>query len=183
MISEIQNYIRTIDENKCSWFSELIEYIKDNFPDAQEHFINKMPAYQTDDSLIAFACEKDVFSFFSDNYNSLDILKRLLPDAQISESTVSVSSRRDYLFHAVKVAVSQAFSSSKVTYTNIVKARFLSRPNRFIANIDIDGQHHICHVKNTGRCRELLKPGAAIYVQRHSNPKRNRLLFDLRIKG
>lgn len=50
-------------------------------------------------------------------------------------------------------------------YQNIKKAQFLSRPNRFIAHIEIDGRPEICHVKNTGRCRELLTPGASIFVQ------------------
>lgn len=57
-------------------------------------------------------------------------------------------------------------------YDNMISARFLSRPNRFIAHIEIDGKTEICHVKNTGRCRELLQPGAAIWCQKSSNPKR-----------
>lgn len=50
-------------------------------------------------------------------------------------------------------------------YENIKKATFKSRPNRFIANIDLDGEEKVCHVKNTGRCKELLVPGCEIYVQ------------------
>lgn len=50
-------------------------------------------------------------------------------------------------------------------YKNIKQAKFINRPNRFIANIEIDGNIEICHVKNTGRCRELLIPGARIFVQ------------------
>ena len=46
---------------------------------------------------------------------------------------------------------------------NIVQGKFLARPNRFIAHIEIDGSTEICHVKNTGRCRELLQPGATVY--------------------
>ena len=45
----------------------------------------------------------------------------------------------------------------------IVTGKFLSRPNRFIAHIEIDGTTQVCHVKNTGRCRELLQPGATVY--------------------
>ena len=41
-------------------------------------------------------------------------------------------------------------------YENVVQGRFLSRPNRFIAVVDIGGTETVCHVKNTGRCRELL---------------------------
>ena len=49
-------------------------------------------------------------------------------------------------------------------YSNITKAKFLSRPNRFISECEIDGQRVIAHVKNTGRCRELLVPGATVYL-------------------
>ena len=57
-------------------------------------------------------------------------------------------------------------------YENMVAGRFLRRPNRFIAHIEIDGKEEICHVKNTGRCRELLPEGAQVYCQRASNPER-----------
>ena len=57
-------------------------------------------------------------------------------------------------------------------YKNIVKAKFISRPNRFIAHVEIDGKTEIAHVKNTGRCKELLKEGATVYVQKSDNPLR-----------
>ncbi|MBP1571417.1 MAG: DNA/RNA nuclease SfsA [Oscillospiraceae bacterium] len=57
-------------------------------------------------------------------------------------------------------------------YKNIHKARFLKRPNRFIAHIDIDGKTEVCHVKNTGRCRELLTENATVFVQESDNPNR-----------
>lgn len=57
-------------------------------------------------------------------------------------------------------------------YKNIAKATFLSRPNRFIAHVEHEGQLQICHVKNTGRCRELLIPGSTVYIQKASNPNR-----------
>ena len=57
-------------------------------------------------------------------------------------------------------------------YQTVVPGRFLSRPNRFIAHVDIDGIVQVCHVKNTGRCRELLTPGAAVYLERAANPAR-----------
>ncbi len=57
-------------------------------------------------------------------------------------------------------------------YQNIVPGRFLSRPNRFIAHIEIDGQDTVCHVKNTGRCKELLNPGAAVWCEKSDNPAR-----------
>ena len=57
-------------------------------------------------------------------------------------------------------------------YENMVPGVFLKRPNRFIAHIEIGGKEEICHVKNTGRCRELLPEGAQVYCQRASNPER-----------
>ncbi len=57
-------------------------------------------------------------------------------------------------------------------YENMVPGTFLTRPNRFIAHIEIDGQMQICHVKNTGRCRELLIPGTQVWCQKCGNPSR-----------
>ncbi len=54
-------------------------------------------------------------------------------------------------------------------YKNIKEGSFVSRPNRFIAHIEIDGKVEVCHVKNTGRCRELLVPGVRVYVQESEN--------------
>ena len=59
-----------------------------------------------------------------------------------------------------------------MTYDNMTPGVFLSRPNRFIAHIKIDGAVEVCHVKNTGRCRELLVPGCTVYCQRSDNPNR-----------
>ena len=63
-------------------------------------------------------------------------------------------------------------------YENMVPGVFQARPNRFIAHIEIDGQIEICHVKNTGRCRELLPVGAKVWCQRSDNPNR-KTKFDL----
>ena len=57
-------------------------------------------------------------------------------------------------------------------YENMVPGIFRSRPNRFIAHVEINGTEVVCHVKNTGRCRELLTPGAAVWCQKSSNPNR-----------
>ena len=57
-------------------------------------------------------------------------------------------------------------------YSRMVAGRFLSRPNRFIAHIEIDGKEEICHVKNTGRCRELLTPSATVWCLDAASPTR-----------
>lgn len=57
-------------------------------------------------------------------------------------------------------------------YENIVKGRFLARPNRFVAYVEIDGREEICHVKNTGRCRELLVQDCTVYLDKAKNPDR-----------
>ena len=63
-------------------------------------------------------------------------------------------------------------------YENIREAIFLSRPNRFIAKINLDGKEELCHVKNTGRLGEILHKGCKIYVQECDNPER-KTRFDL----
>lgn len=57
-------------------------------------------------------------------------------------------------------------------YENMVEGNFLARPNRFIAHIRIDGEVQVCHVKNTGRCRELLTPESTVWCQVSTNPNR-----------
>ncbi len=57
-------------------------------------------------------------------------------------------------------------------YQKIRKGHFLSRPNRFIADVELEGETVICHVKNTGRCRELLREGAVVYLEESNNPNR-----------
>ena len=57
-------------------------------------------------------------------------------------------------------------------YERMEQAVFRNRPNRFVAEVEKDGEEWICHVKNTGRCRELLIPGAEVYIQKSDNPDR-----------
>ena len=59
-----------------------------------------------------------------------------------------------------------------MNYSNIERAYFKERPNRFIAYVETEEGREICHVKNTGRCRELLTSDAVVYVQRNNNPAR-----------
>ena len=63
-------------------------------------------------------------------------------------------------------------------YTDIVSGIFISRPNRFIAKVNIDGTEHTVHVKNTGRCKELLIPGCTVFLEKSANPNR-KTLYDL----
>lgn len=63
-------------------------------------------------------------------------------------------------------------------YKNIMEGRFLSRPNRFIAYVDIAGKREKVHVKNTGRCRELLTEKAEVFLEKSENPQRS-TLYDL----
>jgi sugar fermentation stimulation protein A len=59
-------------------------------------------------------------------------------------------------------------------YENIIQGKFISRPNRFIAHVEIQGKNEIAHVKNTGRCKEILIPGATIHLEDHSKNMGNR---------
>ncbi len=57
-------------------------------------------------------------------------------------------------------------------YYNIFEGQFVSRPNRFIAKVKIDDKIHVCHVKNTGRCKELLTENATVFLEKSQNPQR-----------
>lgn len=57
-------------------------------------------------------------------------------------------------------------------YENTTWGTFLARPNRFIAHVEIDGREEVCHVKNTGRCKELLLPGVQVFLEKSRNPAR-----------
>ncbi len=63
-------------------------------------------------------------------------------------------------------------------YQNIVEGKFLDRPNRFIAHVEIEGKVETVHVKNTGRCKELLLPGVKVYLEKSGNPNR-KTAYDL----
>lgn len=63
-------------------------------------------------------------------------------------------------------------------YPNITEACFISRPNRFIARVELDGRPETVHVKNTGRCREILREGAEVYLVRSNSPAR-KTAYDL----
>lgn len=63
-------------------------------------------------------------------------------------------------------------------YSNIVSGSFVSRPNRFIAKVNIYGTEHTVHVKNTGRCKELLVPGCTVFLEKSDNPNR-KTIYDL----
>ena len=71
-----------------------------------------------------------------------------------------------------------------MTYDNITKAIFISRPNRFIAKVHLfdnqegNAKEETVHVKNTGRCKELLIPGCTVYLEKSNNPNR-KTLYDL----
>lgn len=65
-----------------------------------------------------------------------------------------------------------------MTYDNIFPGEFVSRPNRFIANIIVNGKEEVCHVKNTGRCKEIFVPGAKVFVQKSDKPER-KTAYDL----
>ena len=59
-------------------------------------------------------------------------------------------------------------------YKKIENGTFLARPNRFVAHVLIHGEEQIVHVKNTGRCREILQPGARVYLEDYEGNIRNR---------
>ncbi|MBE6989542.1 MAG: DNA/RNA nuclease SfsA [Ruminococcaceae bacterium] len=63
-------------------------------------------------------------------------------------------------------------------YQAVIRGKFLARPNRFIAHVEVEGEQVVCHVKNTGRCRELLVPGCVVYLEAAHSPSR-KTAYDL----
>lgn len=63
-------------------------------------------------------------------------------------------------------------------YGEVLPAEFIARPNRFIAHVRLRGEEVVCHVKNTGRCRELLQSGVQVWLERGTNPRR-KTAYDL----
>ena len=63
-------------------------------------------------------------------------------------------------------------------YENVIRASFIERPNRFVARVNLGGCRETVHVKNTGRCRELLLPGAEVWLAGSDNPVR-KTAYDL----
>lgn len=64
------------------------------------------------------------------------------------------------------------FQGDILKYSNITTGIFINRPNRFIANVEINGKSELVHVKNTGRCKELLTEGCTVYLCASENPQR-----------
>ena len=64
-------------------------------------------------------------------------------------------------------------------YSNVVPGRFVSRPNRFLAQVETADGVQTCHVQNTGRCAELLLPGAPVWLQRFGADAKRKTKFDL----
>jgi len=77
-----------------------------------------------------------------------------------------------------KALASKEREGTSMHYDSIVEGIFLSRPNRFIANVRVGDEEVVCHVKNTGRCRELLREGARVILSRSDNPSR-KTAYDL----
>lgn len=73
---------------------------------------------------------------------------------------------------ASRTSFSDLSRMNKLRYAKVVPGRFLSRPNRFIAHVEVEGREEVVHVKNTGRCRELLMPGCRVYLAQSDNPNR-----------
>ena len=63
-------------------------------------------------------------------------------------------------------------------YGEIITGTFVARPNRFIAHVRLQGEELVCHVKNTGRCRELLRPGVRVWLEKGTNTNR-KTAYDL----
>ena len=95
----------------------------------------------------------------------------LLFDTVVSEETVRCNAWSDFFYVPLAPANKLCYAGIMI-YQNIQEGRFLTRPNRFIAYVRVGGQLQVCHVKNTGRCKELLVPDAKVLIQYCPSPNR-----------
>ncbi len=108
------------------------------------------------------------------SYASVSEQKRLYHNSNKCQPLLSCFPLEFSLFSAILITKEVAF----MRYGKMVEGIFRARPNRFIAHVELGGKLEICHVKNTGRCRELLPPGAKVWCAVSDNPGR-KTKFDL----
>jgi len=86
MMNQVDKYIATIEGKKREWVSELVCFMRDAYPDIPEIFDNKMPTYQGDGFYIAFAAQKNYFSFYTNDMRVLSLIKELSPTTMLGKS-------------------------------------------------------------------------------------------------
>ena len=85
-MESVDEYIALLDEPKKEWVTSMVNFMREVFPDVEETLSNKMPTYKGDGYYIAFAAQKNYFTFHTDERMVLSLIKELIPSASMGKS-------------------------------------------------------------------------------------------------
>jgi len=86
----VENYIASLDEPKKEWVALMVNFMREVFPDVKETLSNKSPTYKGDDYYIAFAAQKNYFTFHTDDMMGLSLINALIPSAFMGKSCAKI---------------------------------------------------------------------------------------------
>ena len=89
-MNQVDNYIKNLEDTKQQWITVMVDYMREMFPEVDEDFSYKMPTYHGDGYFIAFAAQKNYFSFYTDDTRVLSLIKELVPSISLSKSCARI---------------------------------------------------------------------------------------------
>lgn len=89
-MESVDKYIASLDESKKEWMVSMVNFMREVFPEVQETLSNKIPTYKGDGYFIAFAAQKNYFTFHTDDIRVLSTIKELIPSASIGKSCAQI---------------------------------------------------------------------------------------------
>lgn len=98
---EIEEYISGFDAIKKEWIVRLVEFMREVFPEIEETFDYKMPTYKGDGYFIAFAAQKNYFSFYTDDTRALPLIKELIPSASMGKGCARIKYSNEFAVEAL----------------------------------------------------------------------------------
>ncbi|SNT04954.1 protein of unknown function (DU1801) [Anaerovirgula multivorans] len=127
----VDDYISNLDGVKKEWIEQLVQFIREVFPELEETFYNKMPTYKGDGYFIAFAAQKNYFSFYTDDSRVLPLLKELIPSASMGKGCARIKYNNgfaiDALMDVCKEIVDYHNSKRSSTITDLKSLRKWSK--------------------------------------------------------
>lgn len=97
----VNEYITTLDEPKKEWIILMVSFMREAFPEVEETFDYKMPTYKGDGYFIAFAAQKNYFSFYTDDTRVLSLIKELVPSASMGKGCARIKYGNDSAIEAL----------------------------------------------------------------------------------
>ncbi len=97
----VNEYISSLEETKKGWVVLLIDFMRETFPEVEETFDYKMPTFMGDGYFIAFAAQKNYFSFYTDDTRVLSLIKELVPSASIGKGCARIKYSNEFAIEAL----------------------------------------------------------------------------------